>query len=126
MLSALQTGEEMGLKSWLKERGWRAGSEKVHLSEEGILHRRPDGATDWLPWGDLERVEVLTTSRESRAEDFFFLLSGRGGRGCVVPHGLSEGLFERLQQLPRFDLASFIRATTSTRDARFLCWSRGN
>jgi hypothetical protein len=66
----------------------------------------------------------MTTTRDRRAEDFFFLLSNAQGQGCMVPHGLSEGLFERLQQLPRFDLASFILATTSTRDARFLCWTK--
>jgi hypothetical protein len=111
----------MGIASWLRR---RARGERVELSEEGILHHLADGRTEWLSWCELERVEVLTTSRETRAEDFFFLLSGSRGQGCVVPHGLSEGLFERLHQLPQFDLNSFIRATTSTEHARFLCWTR--
>jgi hypothetical protein len=113
----------MGIVSWWR-RTLRGASERVELTEEGVLHRLADGRTEWLAWEELEKVEVLTTSQETRADDFFFLLSGRSGNGCVVPHGLSEGLFERLHQLPRFDLSSFIRATTSTQHARFLCWSK--
>jgi hypothetical protein len=113
----------MGWTSWFR---WvrTQDKESVKLTEEGVLHQLADGRTEWVSWQELERVEVLTTSREARAEDFFFLLSGASGQGCVVPHGLSEGLFERLHQLPKFDLSSFIRATTSTKHARFLCWSK--
>jgi hypothetical protein len=96
----------------------------VELTEEGILHHLADGRTEWLSWQELERVEVLTTTREARADDFYFLLSGSSGQGCTVPHGLSEGLFEKLHQLPRFDLASFIQATTTTQHARFVCWTK--
>ncbi len=112
----------MGFASWLQQ---RVRAERVELTEEGVRHHLTDGRTEWVAWEALERVEVLTTSRESRAEDFFFLLSGSKGQGCIVPHGLSEGLFERLHRLPRFDLSSFIRATTTTEHARFLCWTKG-
>lgn len=112
----------MGFVSWFMERSLR--KERVELTEEGVWHHLRDGRTEWVAWEELERVEVLTTSKESKAEDFFFLLSDSRGVGCVVPHGLSEGLFERLHRLPRFDLASFIRATTSTQHARFLCWTK--
>ena len=107
----------MPFPAWLRGRGRR---KRVELTDDGVVHHLGDGQTEWVDWEDLERVEILTTSRDG-PDDFYFILDG-GGQVCTVPHGLSEGLLERLQQLPGFDLSVFIRATASRTHARFVCW----
>jgi hypothetical protein len=97
----------------------------VRMSETEIVCERPDGKTERVGWGDLQRVEILTTSDGPIAPDVFWILHGTEG-GCAIPHGATgdRELLERLQTLPGFDNATLIEAMGSTTERRFLCWQR--
>lgn len=93
------------------------------LDDQGV--RRDLGATvEQVAWDDLVRVSILTTDEGPLCEDFFWVLQGAGGTGCVVPMGDAQrvGLLQRLQQLPGFDSEAVIAASTSTEHATFVCW----
>ena len=97
----------------------------ARMSETEIVCERPDGKTERVGWGDLQRVEILTTSDGPIAPDVFWILHGTVG-GCAIPHGATgdRELLERLQTLPGFDNATLIEAMGSTTERRFLCWQR--
>jgi hypothetical protein len=98
----------------------------IQIDDHGIRRQLADGKVEQVAWDDLQEVVVLTTADGPFAEDVFFVLAGRDGTGCVVPQGAPESgeLLERLQRLPGFDNEAFIRAMSSTEDARFVCWRR--
>ena len=97
----------------------------VRVSDREVLCERPDGKVERVGWGDLQKVEVVTTSDGPFAPDVFWVLHGTVG-GCAVPQGASgDGdLLARLQALPGFDNNAVIEAMSSTSDRRFLCWLR--
>jgi len=83
--------------------------------EEGVL------------WDELERVEILTTDDGPSAEDFFFLLEGRDGKGVAISNELAakHGLAAILQQrLAGLDNKAIIEASGSTQVRRFLVWQK--
>jgi hypothetical protein len=53
----------------------------------------------------------------------FFLLTGRDGSGCAVPHGEAVGqdLLRWLQALPGFDNQKVCEAMGCAEDALFVC-----
>lgn len=97
----------------------------VHLSDTEVHCQRPDGRTERVAWGDLQRVEILTTPDGPFAPDAFWVLSGTDS-GCVIPWGATGGdeLLERLQRLPRFDNMAVISAAPKSEDAMTLCWQK--
>ena len=98
----------------------------IRIDDHGVHRELGNGTVEQVAWDDLEEVFVLTTGDGPFAEDVFFVLAGRDGSGCVVPQGAPESgeRLERLQRLPGFDNEAFIRAMSSTDDARFVCWRR--
>jgi hypothetical protein len=100
----------------------------IRIDDHGVRRELPDGKVEQVAWDDLREVAVLTTSDGPFAEDVFFVLAGQDGTGCVVPQGAPEStqLLERLQRLPGFDNQAIIRAMSSTEDATFVCWRRGD
>lgn len=78
-----------------------------------------------VAWEELQEVSILTTDEGPFVEDVYFVLVGSEG-SCVVPQEAegSQELLKRLQELPGFDNEGFISATTSTDNARFVCWRR--
>lgn len=100
----------------------------IQIDDHGVCRVLADGKVEMVTWGDLEEVSVLTKANGPFAEDVFFVLAGRDGSGCVVPQGAPESdeLLEQLQRLPGFDHEVFIRAMSSTNDARFVCWRRSS
>ena len=97
----------------------------IRLSDSEVVCERPDGKIERVAWGELQKVEILTTSDGPFAPDVYWLLHGIGG-GCAVPQGATgdKALLERLQALPGFDNRPLIEAMASTSDRRFLCWQR--
>jgi hypothetical protein len=98
----------------------------IRIDDHGVHRQLANGKVEEVAWDALEAVCVLTTTDGPFAEDVYFVLAGRDGSGCVVPHGAPESghLLEWLQRLPGFDNKALIRAMCSTGDARFLCWRR--
>jgi hypothetical protein len=97
----------------------------IRLSDSEVVCERPDGRVERVGWGDLQKVEVVTTSDGPMAPDVFWVLHGTTG-GCAVPQGATgeEELLERLWALPGFDTRVFIEAMSCASDRRFLCWQR--
>lgn len=98
----------------------------VRLSESEIACERPDGTVERVGWGELQKVEVYTTSGGPFTTDFYWMLQGADGGGCLVPQGATgeQDLIVRLQALPGFDNEALIEAMSSTDDKKFLCWQR--
>ena len=107
---------------WRRRRAVRRGLEPesrfiVRISDTEVACERPDGKTERVGWGDLERVEILTTSEGPMVPDVFWILHGTNG-GCAIPQGATgeRALLERLQALPGFDNGQVIEAMGSTSD----------
>ena len=93
----------------------RFGPRMGKKREEGVL------------WDELERVEILTTDDGPYADDFFFLLEGRDGKGVAISNELAakHGLAAILQQrLAGLDNKAIIEASGSTQVRRFLVWRK--
>jgi hypothetical protein len=96
----------------------------ITVDGNGVRRVREDGSVEQLNWPDLVEVAVVTTADGPFVEDVSFVLTGRDGSGCVIPHSAPEGpaLIERLQELPGFDNEALVRAMSSTEDKKFVCW----
>jgi hypothetical protein len=97
--------------------------ERVIVDHLGVT-RIAGEQVERVAWDELTGVDVVTTDGGPYVEDFFFVLHGGDGRGCVVPQALSEELLPRLQALPGFDNVAVINAIGSADNARFVCWRR--
>ena len=78
-------------------------------------------------WDELERVQILTTDEGPYADDFFFLLEGRDGKGVAISNELAvkHGLVAVLQRrLAGLDNKAIIEASGSTQVRRFLVWQK--
>ena len=114
----------MALFDFLRRRPKRAC---VTVTDEEVIHMRPDGSTESMRWDQLAEVGILTTDEGPFQEDVFWMLLGADGRsGCAVPQGAdgNEELLARLQQLPNFDNGTVIKAMGSTANASFTWWKR--
>jgi hypothetical protein len=98
----------------------------VAVDQVGVRRRLPDGREEAVRWDDLVEVAIRTTPHGPWREDVFFLLTGRDGDGCAVPHGeaVDRDLLPRLQALPGFDNEKVIEAMACAEDAIFVCWRR--
>jgi hypothetical protein len=96
----------------------------VVVDQDGVRRRLPDGRQETVRWADLVEVAIRTTPHGPWQEDVFFLLTGRDGSECAVPHGeaVDRGLLRWLQALPGFDNHKAIEAMGCAEDALFVCW----
>ena len=98
----------------------------VVVDQAGVRRRLPDGRWEAVRWADLVEVAIRTTPYGPWREDVFFLLTGRDGSGCAVPHGeaVDRDLLRWLQALPGFDNEQLCEAMCCAEDALFVCWRR--
>jgi hypothetical protein len=78
-----------------------------------------------VAWADIVRVCIMTNDQGPWLEDVFFVIEGRNGQGCVVPHDLAVrgGLLEALQtRLDGVDSSAVIEAMTSVENRVFTIW----
>lgn len=94
----------------------------VEVTESAVACTRPGRKVESVRWDDPRSVEIATTDEVPRFPDVFWVLSGTEG-GCVVPQGATgEGrLFERLQELPGFDVQAVIAARGAASNGRWPC-----
>ena len=97
----------------------------VRFTDSAVIHELPDGTIERVDWGDLEKMEVVTTGDGPFVADVFWVLHG-GQSSCVVPQRATghKALLHRLQELPGFSNEAFVEAMSSTSDNRFLCWEK--
>jgi hypothetical protein len=107
---------------WFAHRYPQPAPQQVVIDEVGVRRELGDGHVEYVAWRNLVGVDIVTTSSGPFGDDFFFVLHGRDGRGCLVPLAFADALLERFRTLPGFDHGAVIQASGSTADARFVCW----
>ena len=95
---------------------------RVTVDDAGVRCGRRGGGVEYVAWRNLVGVDIVTTSGGPYVEDFFVVLHGRDGSGCVVPLESANELLPRFRALHGFDYGAWIRAIGSTEDARFVIW----
>ena len=110
---------------WLRPRT-RPDDQQLTIDDRGIT-RTARKLCEHVDWADIARVRIITTDTGPWLEDVFFVLDGKSGGGCVVPHDLAVrgGLLEALQaRLKGVDSGAVITAMGSTANREFTIWSR--
>ena len=99
---------------------------KVYVAEDGVTIYPPRGPRQFLPWHELERVEIHSKLMSAGSETVYWLLFGTTG-GTVLPNGAEgvEDLLVWLQRLPDWDGNAAIAGMSSTVDGEWVCWRRG-
>jgi hypothetical protein len=110
----------LGLLRWVAP---PAPKERVVIDGLGVTRELRGRRSEKITWANLIGVDIVTTAEGPFADDFFFVLHAADSGGCAVANTLGGGLLERLQRLPRFDNMAVILASSSTADARFVCWT---
>jgi hypothetical protein len=114
---------------------WLEPSEAAHLErlygtvtiDDWGVTRVAGKLREAVAWSDLVWVCIQTTDEGPGAEDFFFLLGGADGKGCVIPNFIATkfGLLGILQQrLPGLDNQQVALAVGSTANAFFTIWGQ--
>lgn len=87
------------------------------------LHGRVRGEEVVLPWDELRRIAVRTTTGGPFLDDVFFFLTYANDESFAVPQSdAGIEILTRLQEFPGFDNEAVIRAMGSTTNAEFVCW----
>ncbi|HKS05933.1 MAG TPA: hypothetical protein VJR92_06435 [Gemmatimonadaceae bacterium] len=113
-----------GLALYVRMRSGKGPYEELSVDDIGVTRLAPQ-LREHIAWADVSRVRILTTDQGPQSEDVFFVMDGRSGAGCVVPHDLAvEGkLLDALQEkLPGVNNGSVIEAMTSTSNREFVIW----
>jgi len=116
--------ERHGESLLIAPRGDRVCSEQLTIDDVGIS-RTARRFREYVAWDDITRVRIMTTDRGPELEDVFFIVDGRSGQGCVIPHDLAVrgGLLEALQsRLEGLDNTAVIEAMGSIENRVFTIW----
>ena len=104
----------------------RGQTETVQVDDTGLL-RVEGNIREQVLWGDVQEIRIITTDAGPYAEDVFFALVGRDGKGCLVPHdaAVRTKLLEELQsRCPGLDNDMVVKAMGCTSNNSFLVWKR--
>lgn len=102
-----------------------ASTHIVSFSENLVLCTYPDGRTEVIDISQLSGVDLVTTDDGPLHPDVFWVLL-EGNKEVLVPWGASNEpeLMDAILKLDGLDFDAMIEASTSTRNARFVCWRR--
>jgi len=113
--------------------GSKGSLDEIEVGELGVTRRfgprLGKKREERVLWEELVRIEILTTDEGPYADDFFFLLEGREGKGVAISNELAvkHGLVAILQQrFSGIDHQAIIEASGSTQVRRFLVWQKQN
>jgi hypothetical protein len=90
-----------------------------------IRYSVPRKGIERLPWDSLARVLVITTDEGPFAEDMFWVLVPRAGKGLVIANGAqgtSSLMGEMASRLVGFDHHAVVKSAGSTTNAIFEIW----
>jgi hypothetical protein len=102
----------------------RGHAEHLTIDDVGIT-RTARRLREHVAWVDVARVRIMTTDQGPQLEDVFFVVEGKNGEGCVVPHDLAarSGLLEAVQaRLEGVNNAAVIEAMLSGENRLFTIW----
>jgi hypothetical protein len=100
--------------------------ENVQVDDKGVIVVTNKGRDEVL-WADVTRARIITTSAGPWGEDVWFVLEGREGKGCIVPHDavVRTRLLQEMQtRLPGIDDRNVIEAMGSTSGNTFIIYTR--
>jgi hypothetical protein len=107
--------------------------DEVELGELGVTRRfgprLGKKREERVLWDELVRVEILTTDEGPYADDFFFLLEGREGKGVAISNELAVSTAWSRSCSGAFQGSTTRRSSRrrgSTRVRRFLVWQKQN
>lgn len=115
-------GGVLGIFGFPRERPAETG--QLTIDDAGIT-RTARKLREHVPWADIVRVRIMTNDQGPWLEDVFFVVDGKNGQGCVVPHDLAvrSGLLEALQtRLEGVNSAAVIEAMLSVDNQVFTIW----
>ena len=116
-------------------RAWKAPSGEglapegrvvVTTSDRGLQAAYPDGSVQQVLWDDLVRLVIETNDSGPWGADVWWILEDTQGK-CAYPQGATgeeEAMDAYKRRLDGFDWEAVVDAQGSTRNARFVCWSR--
>jgi hypothetical protein len=108
------------LLPWLSARR----RETVQVDDSGVIVVTDKGK-DEVRWADVTRARIITTSAGPWADDVYFVLETKEGKGCIVPHDAAARtrlLREMQARLPGLDDRKVIEAMGSTNGNTFVIW----
>lgn len=93
----------------------------VTITDDAIVHKRPDGFVERIPLPDICRVVVETNDSGPWGMDVWWIIHGKSSQERVCfPQGATgeAAIIKYLANLPGFE----IRGMNSTANASFECW----
>ncbi len=99
----------------------RKSGDPLQITDEGVLRRLPRGANEYVRWGDLREVSLVT---QDGAEEPLYVLAGSGRSGVVINQALAVryDLLSHLGKLPGFDHRAVGEALHAAGAQRFVLW----
>jgi hypothetical protein len=112
------------LEPWFLTWELRKRGDSLQITDDGVLRRLGNGATEYVRWIDLREVVLVTTHGMNVAEEYFYVLAGTGKSGVLVGQELAarHDLLSHLAKLPGFDHRGIASAMGSTGNQRVLLW----
>jgi hypothetical protein len=103
------------------ERRWVRTFKAVPNGIELLTH---SGEKTILPWSDLTEIDIVTTDKGPIETDLWWEMISPMHRVFEISgdHPNAPEFLEILQELPGFDNEAAIKASFSTRNARFVVW----
>ena len=96
------------------------------INDEGVHRYHGTSVFEQARWDDIVTIGIITNDEGPFFEDFFWMLSVRGGGGCCVPGDLAQTyhLLPALQERygEAFDNEQVIAASGCTDNEFFLVW----
>src|SRR3982751_3992111 len=112
------------LEPWLLTWELRKRGEDLQITDEGVLRRLARGESEYVRWGELREISIVTTQGVNLSEEYFFVLAGTATSGVIVGQELAAGhdLLSHLINLPGFDHGGIAGAMASPVNQRFTLW----
>ena len=125
----VKSGKTFTVFKWLYSlfRQTGDGNPRVVITDDqGVTFADRDGSVARVLWGELTKVEIVTTDHGPYAEDVFALLHSEQRDCVVVPSDVDGwgGILEHLEKLPEFNSHAVCEALCCTSNARFAVWKR--
>jgi len=95
------------------------------LTDSGLACEHPRQPREAIGWEEVIEIAIVTTDEGPFAPDVWVLFIGESG-GCSIPQGANgfDMLFDVFKKFPGFNYKAFIKAMSSTENAKFVCWRK--
>jgi hypothetical protein len=97
----------------------------ITITDEYVKVEHPKRKTEQIKWKDIEEIDIITTDEGPFLPDVWLILTGKGS-GCSMPQGAPNfnEIYEKISKYEDFRFEEFIKAMSSTDNARFNLWKK--